>query len=526
MALNRPGVDVQISSLQAVPPLSPAPSTFFLVGYAPWGPVNKAVYVGDIRTAHLAFGEPSTPETGMWIPRILEHFLKTSQGYGRAWVVRGFEVGAGKTLDDYRATITLNDGAVTPVDVLQVQAAWPGELGLTFKVDVIDDPNGTRKIYMWGRYGVEVFTWQGTQTDIQAAIDEWNARADNMQSDFRLTLVNYVAAGPATTTSDTVLLKPSAGAVSLTRPASTANLDGDTGTFPLSALFGTDANGAPQGLDVLADRSYGPGIVAIPGYTPDATLVNTLDLHAQQYSRVAIVSLLPSGATPLDAAGAKTLKDSLPASSYVAYYFPRVKDADGVLSPVEGFVAGLAAAQMARTDADGGIKASITGVLPVSGVEQVNNRDPVGDPEAELLYLDQVNFIRFVRGQGYRLEAQLLSKADGAISRFHHRNITNYFDYMLTDLLQGFRDRTIDSTGALQEEIKQSIEMSLSPYGPGKTPPKGNTLWNPAVVITDNSIQNAADLNQGLLHVYVEAALSPKAERIQLLFNVVPVTIS
>ena len=526
MSLQRPGVQVEVSSLTVVPPLTPAPSTFFLTGYAPWGPINKPVYIGDVRKAQYVFGEPKTPEVGMWIPRMLDHFLRTSGGTGRAWVVRGFEFAAGKVEDDYRAYVVLNDGQATPTDVIKVKAAWAGELGLNFSVDVIDDSTGTRKIYMWGRYGPEVFTWSGSQTDIEAAITEWNDKADAFGSDFRLELVNYVAAGPGLTDSTAnVLFKPTSSAIPLARDAAIANLDGDTSTFPLSELYGNDASGNPRGLDTLADRVYGSGFVAIPGYAPDATLVNLLDLHATQFARTALISLLPSGSTPLTPAQAKSLKDSLPASSYVAYYYPRVKDDDGVTAPMEGFVAGLAAANMSRIDAEGGIKASITGTIPVAGVDQINGRDMIGDAEAELLYLDQINYVRFVRGQGYRLEAQLLSTAEGAISRVHHRNIANYFRYALEDLLENFRDRTIDGAGRLQSDIKQSIEMLLDPYGPGKFAPQGNTLWNVATVVTDDSIQNSSDLNQGLLHVYVEAAFSPKSERIQLLFNVVPVQI-
>lgn len=521
MGLNRPGVLVEVSSLSVVPPLPPSPATFFLVGYAPWGPVNKPVYVGDIKTARVAFGEPRSPQDGMWIPRILDHFLRTGGGNGRAWVVRGFEVETGKTPEDYRATLTLNSGTSPALTVL---AAWPGELGLTLKVDVIQDSYGRKLIYLWGRYGVEILEWSSDPTVMAQKVADWNATADALGSDFRLQLpTTFVPEGPDTTTTATVLLKPSAGALSLQRPAGITNLDGATSTFPLSALYGTDANGNPRGLDVLANEVYGPGLVAIPGYTPTATLVNLLDTHARQYGRLALVHLMPSGSGPMTAAQAKSLADGLPRSSYVAYYFPRVYDLDGVLSPLEGYVAGLAAARTGAINPEGGVKASITGELPISDVERVAGREPVGNAEAELLYSSQVNYVRFVRGRGYRLESQLLSAPEGAISRIHHRNIANYFKYLLTDTLQGFRDRTVDGAGMLFEEIKTALTMALDPYGPGKPAPNGNTLWNPAVIVSDASIQTEADLNQGLVHVYVEAAFSPKAERIQLYFNVIPV---
>ena len=521
MGLRRPGVLVEVSSLSVVPPLPPSPATFFLVGYAPWGPVNKPVYVGDIKTAKVAFGEPRSPQDGMWIPRILDHFLRTSGGNGRAWVVRGFEVAPGQTIDDYRAVATLNSGT-SPA--LIVKAAWPGELGLSLKVDVIQDSYGRKYVYLWGRYGVEVLEWSSDQTTMAQKVADWNALADALGSDFRLALpATFVAAGPDTTTTATSLLRPSSGAISLGRPSGVSNLDGASNTFPLSALYGTDENGNPRGLDVLADEVYGPGLVAIPGYAPTATLVNLLDTHARTYGRLALVHLLPSGSGPMTAAQAKSLADGLPRSSYVAYYFPRVYDLDGVLSPLEGYVAGLAAARTGAIDAEGGVKASITGELPISDVERVAGREPVKDAEAELLYSSQVNYVRFVRGRGFRLESQLLSAPEGAISRIHHRNIANYFKYLLTDTLQGFRDRTVDGSGALFRDIHSALSMALDPYGPGKPAPNGNTLWNPAIIVSDASIQTEADLNQGLVHVYVEAAFSPKAERIQLYFNVIPV---
>ena len=517
MGLRRPGVLVEVSSLSVVPPLPPSPSTFFLVGYAPWGPINKPVYIGDKKTAQVVFGTPTTPQGGMWIPRILDHFLTTSLGTGRAWVVRGFEFDTGKTEDDYRARVTLNNGS-NPA--LTVKAAWAGELGTGFKVDVIQDTTGRKLIYLWGRFGPEVLVWDSNPTVMAQKVAEWNQLADKFGSDFRLELpATFIPAGPDTTSTANILFAPSSGAISLTRPAGTPNLNGASQTFPFSYLVGADSAGNPRGLSLLEDDVYGPGIVAIPGYAPTAAMVSTLDVHARTWGRLTIVHLLGADT----AQDARSLADSLPRSSYVAYYFPQVFDTDGVLVPLEGFVAGLAAARTAAINAEGGVKASITGTLPIGGVKRVGGKDPVGDAQAELLYEGKVNYVRFVRGQGYRLESQLLSGVEGAISRVHHRNIANYFKYYLTELLQGFRDRTIDGAGLLFAEIRNALEAALAPYGPGQPAPNGNTLWQPAIVVSDQSIQNEADLNQGLIHVYVEAAFSPKAERVQLLFNVIPV---
>jgi hypothetical protein len=103
--------------------------------------------------------------------------------------------------------------------------------------------------------------------------------------------------------------------------------------------------------------------------------------------------------------------------------------------------------------------------------------------------------------------------------------ILSKLKYDIKEALVQFRDRTIDAGGNLQDDIQFALTQLLDQYQPGKIAPNGNTFFNAAVVVTDNSIQNAPDLQQGLLHVIVSGSLSPKSERISLLFNVLPVSI-
>lgn len=519
--LNRPGILVQVSSQVAVPAEAPSPSTFFVAGYAPWGPVNVPVYIGDVRSARAVFGDPVTPQGGMWLPRILKHYLEASRNTGRAWVVRGFEIGAGpSTIDTYIAKVILDDAATTPAPVLTVKGAWAGALGNSFKVDVINTGLTTR-IILWGRYGPEILDWSNDQATMQARVAAWNTLADQYGSDFRLELAaTFVPAGPAITDAATSLLKPSATAKVLT-----GGSDGNTSNFPLSELYGVGAGGDPKGIDALADKRYGPGIVAIPGYTPTNALINALDAHCALWGRQALVSLIASGGSTQLASAAVTQKNALPASSYTSYLYPRIKDDDGVLSPAEGIVAGFAAAKISRLDAEGGIKATPTGTLPIAGAELSNGRELVKDAEADLLFANNVNYIMFVNKQGYRLESAVLGTAEGSISRFYHRNVLNYFRYLLEETILPYRDATLDSEGILQNGIQSAIRLALDPYAPGKASPNGNTLYNAATTVADNSVQNEADLNRGILNVFVSASLSPKAERIQLLFNAMPVKI-
>lgn len=523
MTIRRPGVEVQFSSQNGSPRALAAPSTYFVVGYAEWGPINTPVYLSDQRELGLTFGAPTA--TG-WLVRDLTHFFDTAGGTGRAWAVRGFELGTdaqsgqAKTAADYTAKATLLNDATA---ALEVEATYPGAKGNSFKVDVISDANGLVKVVLWGRFAPTVLTWSTNESAVREQVAQINARAAIGVSDFKLSIPGaFVAAGPTTTASVKALFAPSAGAVALTGGG-----DGATSTYPLSVLIGgvDSTTNKPTGLETLADTAFGPGMVAIPGYTPTNALTESLNLHAQLYSRAAFVSLLPSGGALMRAQDAVAAKRLLTGSSYVSYYYPEVYDLDGVRSPLEGYVAGLASRNQARVDAEGGIKASVTGTIPITGVVQVGDRDPVRDGEAELLYAEGVNYVRNVRGLGYRVDSQLLSRAEGAISRLHHRMITLKFWYDITEILEGFRDRTIDSTGRLQDDIKFALEQYLAPYQPGRFPPGGNTFYNAAVVVTDNSIQNSADLEQGLLHILIEGSFSPKTERISLLFNVKPVVI-
>lgn len=520
--INRPGVEVQFSSLSGSTRALAAPSTYFVAGYAEWGPVNTPVFLSDKRELLQTFGQPTAYG---WLSRDLVHFFDTAGGSGRAWAVRGFEFGVDtttgqpKTAADYTAKVTLN---ASSSPVLEVSAAHPGALGNRFRVDVLADVSGLKKVILWGRTTPIVITWSASEEKVRAQIDRINALADVNASDFRLNIPGaFSVSGPDSTVQVRALFAPSATSVSLT-----GGDDGATTNFPLSQLIGgITADDRAYGLEALSDQQYGPGVVAIPGYTPTLALTEALNMHAQLNYRLGVVSLLPSGQDVLRATDAINLKRSLTQSSFMAYYYPQVYDLDGILSPMDGYVAGIAARNQSRIDAEGGIKASLTGTLPITGVVRVGDREPVRDGEAELLYAEAVNYVRNVRGIGYRLESQLLSNAEGAISRIHHRMITLKFWYDLNEVLELFRDRTIDSGGKLQDDIQMALEGYLEPYQPGKFPPRGNTFYNAAIVVTNNSIQNSADLEQGLLHVLVEGSFTPKSERISLLFNVKPVVI-
>lgn len=516
--MNIPGIQVEVSSLRASPPLAPSPVTAFIVGYAPWGPINTPVYVGDERAAANIFGAPAAAGSGMRLSRELRNYLNAAGGTGRAWAVRGFELD-GNPASSYAAKIALTDSE--PNTVITVHAAWPGALANAFKVDVITNPIGQKQIIMWGRYRAEVFTWTGSQAKDTAAIAAWNAKADAYGSDFRLELAgSYHAGGPSTTSSAAILFKASDSAISLT-----GGSNGDTNNFPLADLYGVDSDNMRRGLDTLADRRYGPGLLLIPGYATNSTLLNVADGHCRQYGRLFMHTVTNSDPliTATDVVG---IADSVPLSSYLALYSHYAYDLDNVLVPSESIVAGLYSLNASQLNAEGGVKAAPVGAVPISGVVQINGIDAVGDVEAGLLFENLVNYIQFKRGAGYVVQSMRLSSPEGAISFLHHRVIANFLSYFLEDVVAPFANRTIDASGFLQDEIGAALRRALEPFGPGKAAPKGNTLYNPAIVVTDNSVQNESDLNNGELHVYVEASLSPKAERISLSFNIVPATIA
>jgi hypothetical protein len=524
MTINRPGIEVQISSQTGSVRALAAPTTYFSTGYAQWGPVNTATFVSDKRELYTAFGA-AVP--GQYLVSDAIHYFDTSNGSGRAWLVRSFEFGVdsvsgnAKTATDYTAKAVLNASA-TPA--LTVSATYPGAIGNNFKVDVITDVNNIKKVIVWGRNTPIVITWGAVQAKVQAQIDAVNANAAANLSDFKLSIPGaFSAVGPdVTSVNARTLSAPSVSAIPLIGGG-----DGDTANFPMSVLLGgiDPVTYKATGLEVLNDTQYGPGSVSIPGYTPTLALTAALDLHARANDRLGLVSLRPNGTAVVRATDAVNTKNTLTQSSYLAYYYPDVYDLDGVLSPLDGYVAGKAASQQVRIDAEGGVKASVTGTLPITGVKQVGDRDPVRDADAELLYANSVNYVRFIRGTGYRLDSQLLSAQEGSISRVHHRMILSKLKYDIKEALVQFRDRTIDAGGNLQDDIQFALTQLLDQYQPGKIAPNGNTFFNAAVVVTDNSIQNAPDLEQGLLHVIVSGSLSPKSERISLLFNVLPVSI-
>ncbi|MES4793235.1 MAG: hypothetical protein C4321_09905 [Chloroflexota bacterium] len=282
-------------------------------------------------------------------------------------------------------------------------------------------------------------------------------------------------------------------------------------------IGGVDATGRPFGLEVLAADIYGPGIVDIYGFTSQ-TVHRVLDTHAATHRRMALRQLVPAGT--IQAVDVLAVKAQVGGSSFSADYWPWVYDLKGRLAPLTPFVAGLGAVKVSRLDGQGGIKASWTGEIPISGIERLGGREVVSDQAAELLFEKGVNWVRQVRGRGYRVEAQKLSVPDGQTSRISHRITLNTFAYGVEEIAQQFRDQVVPATGAAQQAIVGAIQDYLAPYEAGKPAPQGDTIFGSAIVVDRTTIQ---DLQQEILRIAVEVALSPHAERVQVGITQVPI---
>ena len=497
---TQPGVIAIINGGRVASPIAQQPtSTFFVVGYTPWGPANVPTTVTSYADFARQFMGGNGFDANSYLDDALHAFFNLFPGR-QAVVVR--VVGAAKTL----GTLSLKDGSAgAGLNTLRVDAKYPslradikvtvaaGTLADTFKLTV-------RSLFV-----------EGGRTEI----------FDNLTLADAATLV-YV-----NQTSKLVNLTnlASATAAPLNNPrvlAETALAAGVDDFAGLSAGDFVGVAGPPKtGLQALNDEIYGTGQVAVPGIT-DETTHAALIAHAAAYHRLALLDP-PLASSKSDVATSRAIYGS----SHGALYWPWVKclgfDGSGVTKfyPPSGFAAG-ACAQVDRTI--GVHKAPANIVVPAAiDVERLSGGQPqVDDATREYLNGLDVNVIAPLSNQGVKIYgARVMTPADRRVSFVHEIRLLNELYYAGKLGYQWAVFQVVDGNGRLFRDLRSSGNAFLRNfYQAGAL--YGKTEKEAFVVIADDSNNPAEELALGRVHIQWAVRISPTSEIIILHIDNVP----
>jgi len=500
-----PGVVVLINQAQVARPIQRQPtSTFFAVGYSPWGPVNVARVVTSFADYFRQFGglDPNSPMGDAEYA-----FFNVFPGT-QSWVVR--VVGTGAVV----GTVSLLDRGVgaNQKPTLRVDAKYPSsKVDLSVKVLAGTNAN-TVKLVLSSNFLKRSETFDNF--DMSATMI---AQVNQFSTLVNLTNLNSTNAFPTS-------LPALIGATALA---------GGTDDFPtinVGAYIGTD-NGAGQrtGLQVFNDESYGDGQVAIPGITTEQAHA-AIDAHCQRYHRFGLFDP-PLGSQPQDMLTSRALYGTW----YSALYWPWVQYTDfggsGLIKfyPPSGFIAG-ACAQVDRTIGTHKAPANIQ-IPGALGVEVASNGQSLTDENTRaLLNANSINVITPLRDQGVKIYGARVMTADPRVQMVHEIRLLNLFYYSAKIGYQWAVFQVVDSQGRLFRDLVASGKAFLRPYfqagalyginaTSGLTTGKEEDAFS---VVADSSNNPPSELAAQRVHVQWGVHISPTAEEVIVEIDNVP----
>jgi phage tail sheath protein FI len=495
-----PGVIAVINAGTVARSIAQQPtSTFFAVGFSPWGPVGAPTIVTSWLDYVRQFGgfDPNS-----FLDDALYPFFNLFRGK-QAVVCR--VVGNDATV----ATVSLKDGSADAgLNTLRVDAKYPSkrvEILLTVEAGTTAD---TFKLIVRSRMLDRSEVWGRKEIWDNLTMDANKLAIINQNS-----LLINVSDLASVTAAPTNNPKPKAEA---------ALADGDDKFSSLEATDFIGTAGPPAtGLQAFNDENLGTGQVAVPGITDEATHA-ALIAHAEDYHRLALLD--PAfGASKADVATSRALYGSWSA----AIYWPWVKEPafDGTsllkFYPPSGFAAG-ACAQVDRTV--GVHKAPANIEIPGAvDVERDNGQSQVDDNTREYLNSKDVNVIVPLASQGVRIYGARVITADRRVSFVHEIRILNDLYYSGKIGYQWAVFQAVDAQGRLFRDLRSTGAALLRRfYQAGAL--FGKTEKDAFSVVADASNNPPEDLEQGRVHVQWAVRISPTAEQIILNIDNVPLT--
>jgi hypothetical protein len=418
-----PGVTVTTATRSGPSSVVLNPSgQYFVVGLTERGPIDAPMKINSLADYKRIYGDRVTYGA---LYDDLAMFFET--GGTQAWVLR--VAGPAATV----GTITVNDGAGSPVPTLKFDAANPGSWSsrLTVKIENGTAGSSTRKVsVLLDGVAVEVYNNLTSPADIAAKFA-------------KSIYVKVTDLGSATVAPNNLPATNGAGT-------------------PLTA--GTDDRTSVNAASIAAALpllkiGLGDGAVAAPGYGA-AVHVALMD-HAKNYRRVALLT----GAKGASSGDLQTLGISLasnPGAEYAGLFGPWVQVGDGsggvrTISP-EGYVAGCRAKahdQIGPWAAPAGDRAATGYIL---GLDQDFSR-----ADAENLDAARVSPIRLVQS---RIRLYGWRSVSGNEADYAALSVGDLLNRLVTECearLEPFVFATIDGRGHLFSQMAGTLIGVLEP---------------------------------------------------------------
>jgi phage tail sheath protein FI len=490
-----PGVTAIVNAGQVARPVERQPSsTFFAVGYSPWGPANTPTIVTGWADYVRQFGPF---DANSYLDDAMYAFFNLYPGTN---AVISRVVGAAKAL----GTLALKDRSTAPgLNTLRVDAKYPST-----RVDIlvtVEDGTATNTFKLTVR---SVLLNRKEIFDNLAMSDASTLTRINQKS----TLVNVTDLANATAS-------PNDNPKALAETALAGGSD-DFAGLAATDYVGADDGSIKTGLQAFNDFNLGGGQVAIPGMT--ATAVHAgLIAHAGAYHRLALID--PPLAS--DKAAVATIR-ALYGTWYAAVYWPWVLMLDNEQTglqkyyPPSAFVAGTCA----LVDRSIGVHKApanfeVPGALDVE--HNAAGQPQTDDTTRESLNGKDVNVITPLPQQGIRIYGARVMTADRRVAFVHQIRLLNEL-YYSGKLAYGWAVfQVVDGSGRLFRDLKSTGRNFLRSFWEAGAL-HGDKEEDAFVVTADTSNNPAQELENGIVHVQWGVKISPTAERIVLNIDNVP----
>ena len=495
---SRPGVTAIVNAGQVARPVERQPtSTFFVVGYSPWGPVGTPRTITSWAQYVRDFGGF---DVNSYLDDAIYAFFNLFRGT-QALVCR--VVGDTPVLD----TLSLKDGSADAgINTLRVDAKYPST-----RVDVlvaIADGTETNTFKLTAR---SVLLKKKEIYDNRAMSDAASLAEINQRSELiKVTDLASVTAAP--NDNPRVLVE-----------TALAGGTDDFASITAADFIGTDDGDVRTGLQAFNDEDLGTGQVAIPGITTDPTHA-ALIAHAEAYHRLALID--PPLASDLDAA--IDVRTSY-GTWHGAIYWPWVKVLDFAGSGAEKFIppSGFAAGECSRADRTIGTHRAPAnlGTIPGAiGVElTAGGASQTDDNTREVLNSHDINCICPLPEQGIRIYGARVMTADRRVSMVHQIRLLNLFYYSLKVAYAWAVFAVVDGKGRLFRDLRSTgADFLRSFYDSGAL--FGKTEEEAFIVVADDSNNPPNELDNGRVHVQVGVKISPTAEQIFVNIDNVPLS--
>lgn len=482
-----PGVIAIINAAPVARPIQRQPtSTFFVVGYSPWGPVNSPTVVTSWRDFVAQFGGF---DSNSFLDDALYTFFNVYPGK-QAVVCR--VVGAAAAV----ATLTLKDrSAGAGINTLRVDAKYPSS-----RVDIlVTIENGTNANTF--RLIVRSVLLNRKESFDNLKLDA--ASIDRVNQTSKLVKITDLASTTAAPNNIPKVLAetPLAGG------------GDDFASIAAGTYVGTDDGTTRTGLQAFKDENLGTGQVAIPGIT-SSTIHAALIAHAEAYHRLALLD--PPLAS--DKAAVAAIR-ALYGTWSGALYWPWVLMQDYENSGLNKFYppSAFAAGECARADTTIGTHKAPANLGSIPGaldVERASNGQPqVDDNTREYLNSRDINVIAPLPQQGVKVYGARVMSADLRVRMVHEIRLLNLFYYSAKIAYQFAPFAVVDGTGRLFRDLRDTgVNFLRSFYESGAL--YGKKESDALVVQADENNNPKDELDAGRVHVAWLVKISPTAEQI------------